>query len=154
MATRGVPSGCIWILAIAICAGLLESEPRANARPVVFSWFSPIVVDGATTTQAWGINASGDVVGSYVNATGQHGFVLSGGVFTTLDFPSLDPANPVVGTEARGIGPVPRPAKYQDMPGFALGGGGARPIARRGFHGPATMPTGHPACRGWRPHCL
>ncbi len=60
----------------------------------------------ATLTVAQGINAGGDVVGFYDNATDKrrHGFLLRDGVFTTIDFPN--PAGKqVVSTDARGIGP-------------------------------------------------
>jgi hypothetical protein len=36
--------------------------------------FTTIDVPGATNTFGRGINARGDVVGNYVDATGQHGF--------------------------------------------------------------------------------
>ena len=42
---------------------------------------------GATTTDAWGINNSGQIVGYYQNATGVHGFLYSGGTYTTLNDP-------------------------------------------------------------------
>jgi probable HAF family extracellular repeat protein len=38
-------------------------------------------------TVARGINATGQIVGYYTNATGTHGFLLSGGTYTTLDDP-------------------------------------------------------------------
>jgi probable HAF family extracellular repeat protein len=46
------------------------------------------------------MNATGQIVGSYTNATGTHGFVLSGGIdYTTLD----DPVAAFGNTIARGI---------------------------------------------------
>src|SRR6516164_5232068 len=38
-------------------------------------------------TQAFGINASGQIVGSYSNASGIHGFLYSNGTYTALDDP-------------------------------------------------------------------
>jgi probable HAF family extracellular repeat protein len=38
-------------------------------------------------TQALGINASGQIVGSYSNASGIHGFLYSNGTYTALDDP-------------------------------------------------------------------
>src|SRR5262249_61333163 len=38
-------------------------------------------------TQAFGVNDADEIVGSYQDATGQHGFLLSGGTYTTLDDP-------------------------------------------------------------------
>ena len=53
---------------------------------------------GAASTVAWGINANGAVVGSYVDSSKQqHGFLLSGGKFTSIDFPGA------ISTAAYGI---------------------------------------------------
>jgi len=42
--------------------------------------FTPIDFPGAASTQAWGINTSGDIVGIYTLADkSTHGFLLSGG---------------------------------------------------------------------------
>jgi len=53
--------------------------------------FSTIDFPGAVSTEANGINADGDIVGTYsqnVNGGGkEHGFVLRDGVFTTIDVP-------------------------------------------------------------------
>jgi len=55
----------------------------------------------ATSTQAFGINDMGQIVGSYGNESGSHGFLYSGGTngtYTTLDDPSA-----TQGTFAQGI---------------------------------------------------
>lgn len=39
------------------------------------------------TTNACGINATGQIVGSLLDATGSHGFLLAAGSFTTIDVP-------------------------------------------------------------------
>ena len=44
----------------------------------------PLATNG---TVAYGINATGQIVGSYTNVSGAHGFLLSGGTYTTLDDP-------------------------------------------------------------------
>ena len=50
--------------------------------------FTTLDFPGATTTQAWGINSRGDIVGNYVNADkSAHAFLLSGGKYTAIDFP-------------------------------------------------------------------
>jgi uncharacterized membrane protein len=55
---------------------------------VVYS-FTTIDVPGATSTSAIGINDSGQIVGGFYDATGNHGFFLDvGGSFTTFDVPS------------------------------------------------------------------
>src|ERR1700730_14569537 len=54
----------------------------------------------ATTgnTQAYGINSTGQISGSYGNASGAHGFLYSGPNYTTLDDPLA-----TNGTSAQGI---------------------------------------------------
>lgn len=64
-----------------------------------FSFTTLEAPDGGSISLVSGINAAGDIVGTVVDATGRHGFLLSGGVFTTIDFPGA------AVTEARGIGP-------------------------------------------------
>ena len=49
-------------------------------------------------TNATGINASGDIVGFYHVSSVSHGFLLSGGFFTTIDDPAA-----TLGTNPRGI---------------------------------------------------
>ena len=49
--------------------------------------FTTIDVPGSTFTFVTGINPRGDIVGSYQDATGRHGFMLSHGTFTTIDVP-------------------------------------------------------------------
>lgn len=61
--------------------------------------FEPIEKPGAIATRAFGINARGDIVGSYTDGTGTHGYVLSQGVFTRVDYPGA------ATTEAWGINP-------------------------------------------------
>lgn len=64
-----------------------------------YSYFS-IHYPDALATSASGINARGDIVGSYVGKDGvSHGFVLRDGVFATIDVPDA------AGTDARGISP-------------------------------------------------
>jgi hypothetical protein len=77
-------------------SALLERAPASEATPD----FSTIDVPGALATSPQGINAAGDVSGSYVDANHRsHGFVLRGGSFTTIDYPGAD------GTNVEGIGP-------------------------------------------------
>lgn len=60
--------------------------------------FTSLDVPGAAATSAFGINPRGDIVGSYCDPApcppavqsgnlGNHGFLLSGGTFTSIDFP-------------------------------------------------------------------
>jgi len=59
--------------------------------------FEPIEVPGAIGTRAFGINPRGDIVGSFTDAAGTHGYVLRIGVFTQIDYPGA------ATTEAWGI---------------------------------------------------
>src|SRR5438128_205871 len=77
---------------------LAVAAARADERSFVYS---SIDFPGATFTQAFGINAGGEVVGVYRDATGkQHGFLRSGETFTSIDFPGA------AATDARGIAPA------------------------------------------------
>src|SRR5262249_57246583 len=58
----------------------------------------PLAVMG---TFAQGINASGQIVGSYVN-NGGHGFLLSGGTYTTLDDPVATQSTSAQGINSAG----------------------------------------------------
>ena len=50
--------------------------------------FTTLDYPGAVSTQAWGINPSGDIIGYYVDAAkASHGFLLSGGKYTSIDYP-------------------------------------------------------------------
>ena len=72
--------------------------------------FTTIDVPGAVLTNAQGVNAQGDVVGTYTDAAGQqHGFLRSGGQYRTIDFPNarltfargINDAGDIVGTYQR-----------------------------------------------------
>lgn len=62
----------------------------------------------ALRTAPGGINAPGDIVGGFTDAVGgQHGFLLSDGVFTTIDVPgSLIGGTGTLPTTANGINPA------------------------------------------------
>ncbi len=69
-------------MVLILFAALLSLNTRLTAYT-----FKTINFPGATSTQAYGINAFAQIVGTYNNAAGQHGFLYSGGKFTTLDYP-------------------------------------------------------------------
>src|SRR5205807_685716 len=65
--------------------------------------FTTINVPGATATFALSTNPPGDIVGDYQDSSGNcHGFLLSKGKFTSIDFPGA------LFTAADGIGVNPR----------------------------------------------
>lgn len=65
--------------------------------------FTPFDPPGSVFTQAWGINASGDVVGLYDDPNGEHGFLLSRGSFTPIDIPGAQFTD-AFGINSRGDG--------------------------------------------------
>ena len=77
----------------ALCLTILAATGAAAGRSLAF-----ITIDfpGAVLTNAQGINAGGEIVGGYVDTAGrQHGFLLSGGQFQSIDVPTrvrLSPA--------------------------------------------------------------
>ena len=76
---------------------VLVTTGAAAARSLTF-----ITIDfpGAVLTNAQGINAQGEIVGAYTDTAGRtHGFLLSGGQFSSIDVPNSRV------TFARGIGP-------------------------------------------------
>ena len=85
----------------------------------------------ARRTALGGINPAGDIVGVYTDAVGmQHGFLLSGGQYTTIDFPNA------AATVARGI-----------SPGGEIVGTYTAPVSAAPWGDPAYCPAaGSPAC--------
>ena len=81
------------ILVVACFLGLAFSTPA-----VVSYVFTIIDHPGAGRTEAFGINAAGDIVGAFLpSAGGLHGFLYRDGNFTTIDVPGAG------GTAAFGI---------------------------------------------------
>ena len=74
----------------------------------------------AGTTQAYGVNDADQIVGYYQDGGGNHGYLLSGGVFTFLNDPSASGVN---GTIAFGI----------NASGQIVGGYQAGPLSAHGF---------------------
>jgi hypothetical protein len=87
-------SGISGLIAVAAFVLTLVAPVRAQEREYI-----TIAPEGATSSTAFGINARGDIVGTFVKSGVQHGFLLSKGEFTIIDFPDAQ------GTIARGIGP-------------------------------------------------
>jgi len=74
--------------------------------PITFNTFDdPAALPG--TTYAYGINDTGQIVGWYYDGSGNggdHGFLLSGGTYTTLDYPgAISPSHGTPATFAYGI---------------------------------------------------
>lgn len=88
--------GTVGVLAVAAFVFILAAPVQSQ------EWqYTTIAPAGARASTAYGINASGDIVGTFVDqGFVQHGFLLSpNGEYTIIDFPGA------AGTDARGIGP-------------------------------------------------
>jgi probable HAF family extracellular repeat protein len=73
------------IVQLALFAMVVFGGVETAFADVIYS-FTTIDAPGATGgTQASGINNSGQIVGIFEDATGIHGFVDTGGSFTTID---------------------------------------------------------------------
>jgi probable HAF family extracellular repeat protein len=75
-------------LLVGVLVGLVLGVP-GGAWALTYS-FTTIDVPQSTATHAFGINGQGQIVGYFVDATGAHGFVLSGGSFTPFDVPGTN----------------------------------------------------------------
>lgn len=88
-------SGISGLLAVSAFVLTLTAPIWAQEREYI-----TIVPEGARASTANGINARGDIVGTFADQHGvQHGFLLSKGEYTVIDFPGA------AATDARGIGP-------------------------------------------------
>ncbi len=88
-------SGISGLLAVLALVLTLVAPVRAQERE--YTTIAPL---GAQSSTAFGINARGDVVGTFVDQNFvQHGFLLRKGEFTVIDFPGAQ------STIARGINP-------------------------------------------------
>jgi len=77
--------GLLFLITTSAVAGY-----QSPVLPDPFSW-TTLDVPGAIGTSVLGINPRGEIVGQYQSPDGlYHGFLLSGGVFTTIDFPGAD----------------------------------------------------------------
>ena len=92
--------------------------------------FITIDPPGSTSTQALGINTSGEIVGTFGDASGGfHGFLISNGTFTTIDVPGATV------TQALGIN------TSGEIVGTYLGGGTLHGLRRRTRKWEGTAPA-------------
>jgi probable HAF family extracellular repeat protein len=83
-------------------AAITVTDKKGNTATVAVTVTGTIDVPSTlgSQTQAFGVNNSGQIVGRYVDSGGtSHGFLLSGGSFTTIDVPGAG----AFGTTANGI---------------------------------------------------
>lgn len=86
------------LLTVSVCAARAQGQVPAPRRYTVV----PLDVPGAVVTVAHGINAAGQVVGTYTDTLGRHGFVYAEGAFLPLDAPGAR-LGPRSGTSAHGV---------------------------------------------------
>jgi hypothetical protein len=88
------------LLGVAITPSMSPVTVGAEELPYVFT---TVDIPAAALSNVWGMNAAGEAVGFYKDTvTGPaHGFALSGGVYTKIDFPG----NNIYATTLVGIGP-------------------------------------------------
>src|SRR5262249_6068130 len=80
-----VPSLNFLTRAALVATALLAASPLARAESFTFT---PIAVPGAASTELYGINDAGQMVGQYGDGMGtQHGFLYNSGSFTQIDVP-------------------------------------------------------------------
>jgi probable HAF family extracellular repeat protein len=85
----------IGLVALVGSTALAQTNAQTSQPPYQFK---SIDFPGAASTQAFGINERGEVVGAYTDTGGNsHGFQLSDGRFRSIDFPGA------ISTTARGI---------------------------------------------------
>ncbi len=76
------PKPILNLLALSIALGVTSNLDGQTPT------FQTIDFPGAASTQSWGINSRGDIVGFYTIADkSSHGFLLSEGNYTPIDFP-------------------------------------------------------------------
>src|SRR5437870_12677301 len=90
-------AGTLLVVGLTVPLGTALAGSKHHLR------FKSVDVDlpSVTLTQALGINAEGDIVGRYQVGSVGHGFLLSEGTFTTIDYPGGISGT----TQAHGINP-------------------------------------------------
>ena len=117
------------VLLAAACATALAAP--ATASGYHYTTISDPLATGGTSVL--GINNAGEVVGTYVDASGTHGFTESGGVFTTINDPS-DPSY----TQVKSVNDAGTLVGQYGIEGFIESGGVFTPITVSG----ETIPLG------------
>ena len=76
-----------WTLTPAQLAGL-KLDAGAATSVTTYSYGTPFDFPGGSNTQGLSLNDLGQIVGTYNAGQGPHGYLLSGGVYTTIDDPN------------------------------------------------------------------
>src|SRR6266567_752329 len=79
---------CFWKRLARLCVGTFIFLVVFPAASFAAYSFTDVDYPGAVWTVPTGINDSGQIVGQYLASSGvRHGFLLSGGTYTTIDCP-------------------------------------------------------------------
>ncbi|MGA9899877.1 MAG: hypothetical protein WBQ09_17390 [Terriglobales bacterium] len=66
----------------------LKGGPITTSGTLIAGAYASFDFPGASSTEAFSVNSTGDIVGPYTDASNiAHGFLLSGGNYTAIDFP-------------------------------------------------------------------
>jgi probable HAF family extracellular repeat protein len=87
------------LLGVAVAVAFPGAGFPADARTYTYS---TIDFPSASYTQAYGINAKGQIVGSYGTFPNAHGFLYSGGSYATLNDPAANQGTYAYGINAKG----------------------------------------------------
>src|SRR5262245_2829480 len=88
--------------------------------------FITLDAPSASGTLAFGLDNAGQIVGSYNDITGTHGFIYSGGTFTQLDYP---PASSTIAHDINSTGQiVAYESDVTGQHGFLYGSGAQAPF--------------------------
>ena len=99
---------------------LLTLTARLKAQTYI-----PIIYPGAVVTEAHGINAFGQIVGSWEDASGNtHGFLYNAGIYTSFDFPgssqttpyAINNAGDIVGDHDESVGFLLKEGVFTTLP--------------------------------------
>lgn len=84
--------------------GLYNYAPadRSAAYVIDDGKFQPLAVPGSQATSAWDVNPAGEIVGSYRDSVGVHGFILTADGFVSLNVPGATMTR-AFGINTRGI---------------------------------------------------
>ena len=105
--TRSAATALIVLTFLIASTAPLKAQIR---RPVTYI---PIIFPGAIETEAHGINAFGEIVGSWVDGSGNtHGFLYNAGTYTSFDYPgsnstvpwAINNAGDIVGIHDNNVG--------------------------------------------------
>ncbi len=117
-------------VSIGLLSLALVISPAVQVAPAVAAsslTFVTLDFPGAVSTRARGVNNAGQVVGYYVDVAGRtHGFLYSGGTFTTLTINI--PGVAIINSQATGINNLGQIVGTYDNHGFLLSGGAATTI--------------------------